>query len=214
MNDLPKDEQNSPDSSTPPAKAECSSDDPNCCSPGAPTGSSAGRRLRTVLFAAIVLTAATVTAYSLFAPGSSVEAGTSAADGEMSERAKWAGSVLGGNDFTFLVLAANEDGPDSRIVTEVRKAVKSISQKGAKITTRNLLPNDPAYAGTIRRQHVTAYPAVLAVMKGGGTMLLEGSIDEARLLKAYLSCSASCGSGSGCGSGGNMAGCAPSGCGK
>lgn len=196
MNDFPDEKRNTTDRSVSSAEPGCGCDDVGCCSPKPLTGSSPQRKLRTLLFVCIVLAAIAVAAYSLFASGGAGEEVIS----------------LTGDDFAYLILAADEGGPDARVVAEVEKAVRSIAEQGVNIGIQNLLPADPAYAETVTGLGVSSFPAVLAVRNGGGTILVEGEIDEARLLKAYLSCcapSASC-----CPGGSDMAGCKPTGCGK
>jgi hypothetical protein len=219
MSDLPNNDQGHDKDAGQQAGNGCGCNTSDCCS-SAPAGrSSPHRKLRTGLFAIIVLGAVAVAAYSLLLePASADNVAGMKRDSLAQDAAVSAGmpsSDTGGltaeGEFVFLVLAATEEGPGPRIETVVKQALQGIAGRGISAATRNLCPSDSGYEDMKTRYGVASLPAVVAMKKGGTARLVEGEIDEANLLKAYLAC---CSSSSCCSGGARTAGCNPSACGK
>jgi hypothetical protein len=168
----------------------------------------------------MVLAALAVAAYSLLldpATADDVDKLTEDSEGNdtvviAGAQLEWFSGVPAEKVFVFVILAANEDGPGTQIENAVKQAEQGIANQGVAVATRNLLPSDQGFKDTMTKYGVASLPAVLALKKGGGAKLVEGEINEANLLKAYLSCSPS--SSSCCPGGAKKESCNPSACGK
>ncbi len=119
------------------------------------------------------------------------------------------GAQSGESEFTFIVLTSGGER-DAGVAFATESARQKLTAQGTPAKMRSLMPEDSEFAATVAKHAVTSFPAVIAVSGDGAAALIEGEIDETRLLKAYL---ASCAPASGCGEA-TGAGCPPGACGK
>jgi hypothetical protein len=173
---------------------ECDCKPGECCptDPSAPGRSYKGAK--TVIFVVIMLAAVAVGAYSLIgdrseADNSSITIVTDPAlDLLIAGRIAFANGLLGDDDFAYLTLKGAGAALDQnkRVELLVEDAAELIRKKGTAVRTSSAVPGDEAFSRAVDLFGVTGLPAVLAMSKKGGSVLLESDFTENNLLKAYL----------------------------
>ncbi len=154
---------------------------------------SAGGRLRNVVFTVTVTTAFALGLYSLFLASASADkvrplttAGllrtATAADGEKIEIAL---GVLVEQDLVYVVLDKPEVGPDPDVEIAARRAARALTDSGLAVSVRLVDPGDPDFTTIVAQNDISRFPAVLAVKKEGGIVLVTDDLSEKNLLHAY-----------------------------
>ncbi len=181
---------------------DCNSDD--CCPSGSSGSGKSHRTIKTMVFIVVMLAAVAVGAYSLFdhqteTGGADLVIGIPIFDALTLQQQDYTGKILDGDQFGFLTLkgagAALDKNAEVESLTESAAAL--IRKKGVTVTTTSVAPGDSLFANAVDLFGVSNLPAVLAMNKEGGFVLIAGNITENNLLKTFLSgCSAAdCGTG-------------------
>ncbi len=90
-------------------------------------------------------------------------------------------------DLVFVILEAEEAGSDQEVEIATRSAARALAYSGLEVSVRLLSPDDPDLAVIAAQNGVSRFPAVLAVKKDTGIVLVTDEIDENKLLHAYQS---------------------------
>jgi hypothetical protein len=106
------------------------------------------------------------------------------ADTEKIERAL---GVMSEHDLVYVVLSAAKNGPDPDVEAAARKAALALLDSGINVSVRFLDSGDPDFTTVVEQNGVGRFPAVLAVKKSGGIVLVTDKINEKNLLHAYQS---------------------------
>jgi hypothetical protein len=154
---------------------------------------SAGGLLRTVLFTVTVTAAFALGIYSLFL--ASANAGkvqplttegllrtATAADAGKIEIAL---GDMAEQELVYVVMDTQEIGPDPYVVIAARGAAQALGDSGLAASVRLLASGDPDFTTIASQNSVTQLPAVLAVKKNGGIVLVTDDLNEINLLQAY-----------------------------
>jgi hypothetical protein len=155
--------------------------------------SSAGDRLKNVFFTVTVTIAFVLGLYSLFlasANADNVQPSTIAgllrtATSADAEKIEIALGALAEQDLAYVVLYTTEVGPDPKVETAARRAARALTESGMAVSVRLLGPGDPDFTMIVAQNGVGRFPAVLAVKKDGGIVLVTDEINEKNLLHAY-----------------------------
>ncbi len=84
-----------------------------------------------------------------------------------------------------MVLYAAEAGPAPEVETAARSAAQILTDTGTAASIRLLGPRDPDFTTVVTQNDVGRFPAVLAVKKSGGIVLVTDEINEKNLIHAY-----------------------------
>lgn len=155
--------------------------------------SPASGRLKNALFTVTVTIAFVLGLYSLFLAARSVGKERQSdtvglirtAMPADAERIRIALGSLTDQDIVFVVLETAEVGPDPEVEIAARRAARALAGSGVNVSVRLLGPADPDLALIAAQNGVSRFPAVLAVKKDGGIVLVTDEINEKRLLHAY-----------------------------
>lgn len=160
------------------------------CSSG---GSSAGSRLKRLFFTVTVITAFALGLYSLFLASANagrvrpsniagLQRTATKADIEKIETAL---GNLTEQNLVFVVLYKEEIGLDPGIEVAARRAARALSDTGIAVPVRFVGPGDSDFTKIVAQNGIGRFPAVLAVKKDGGILLVTDEITEKSLLHAY-----------------------------
>jgi hypothetical protein len=105
-----------------------------------------------------------------------------AADAEKIEIAL---GVLTDQDLVYVVLDSPEFGPDPDVEMAARKAARALNDSGLDVSVRLLDPGDPDFTTIVAQNSINQFPAVLAVKKEDGIVLVMDDLNEKYLLHAY-----------------------------
>jgi len=156
-------------------------------------GSYTDGRLRNVLFTVAVITAFALGLYSLFlasANAGKVKPLTAAgllrtATAGDTEKIEIALGGLVEQDLVYVVLDTPEVGPDPYVESAARGAVRALVGTGLAVSLRLLDPGNPDFTTIVSQNGIGRFPAVLAVKKDGGIVLVTDDLNEENLLYAY-----------------------------
>lgn len=155
--------------------------------------SPASGRLKNALFTITVTIAFVLGLYSLFLASRSIDEVQQAdivglirtATPADAEKIKIALGSLTDQDLVFVVLETAEVGPDPEVEIAARRAARALANSGMHVSVRLLGPADPDLTVIAAQNGVSQFPAVLAVKKDGGIVLVTDEINEKKLLHAY-----------------------------
>ena len=153
----------------------------------------ASGRLKNALFTVTVTIAFVLGLYSLFLASRSIDKVQQAnivgmirtATPADAEEIKTALGSLINEDLVFVVLETAEVGRDPEVEIAARRAARALANSGMDVSVRLLGPADPDLTVIAAQNGVTRFPAVLAVKKDGGIVLVTDEINERKLLHAY-----------------------------
>ena len=92
-------------------------------------------------------------------------------------------------DFVFLVVPGEDKNELVDVSIVVDKVSKKISEKGTRVGVFNLDRGSEDYDRIIKFNKINSFPAVLAMGKGCGSMVIQGEITEEKLMEGYTSAS-------------------------
>lgn len=88
-------------------------------------------------------------------------------------------------DLVLVVLDASEVAPDLDVEIAVRSAARSLGDSSLAVSIRLLNPAVPDFAPIVAQNGVSRFPAVLAVKKRGGIVLVTDNLSAENLLNVY-----------------------------
>lgn len=155
----------------------------------------ASGRLKNALFTVTVTVAFVLGLYSLFLAARNVDKVQQSdivglirtATPADAEKIRIALGSLTDQDLVFVVLEAAEIGADPEVEIAARRAARALATSGMDVSVRILGPADPDLNLIAAQNGVSRFPAVLAVKKDGGIVLVADEISEKQLLHAYQS---------------------------
>lgn len=150
--------------------------------------------MRNILFIGAVVTTFALGLYSLFlayANAGKVQPLTTegllrtatAADVEKIETAL---GVLTDQDLIYVVMESPEIGPEPDLEIAARKAARALNDSGLVASVRLLDSGDPDFPTIAAQNGINRFPAVLAVKKDGGIVLVMDDLSDEKLLQAYF----------------------------
>jgi len=147
-----------------------------------------------VLFTVAVITAFALGFYSLFlasANAGKVQPLTTAgllrtATAGDTEKIEIALGVLAKQDLVYVILDTPEIGPDPYVEIAARRAAQALADSGLAVSVRLLDPGDPDFKTIVAQNSIGRFPAVLAVKKSGGIVLVTDDLNEENLLHTYF----------------------------
>lgn len=153
----------------------------------------AGVRLKNVLFTVAVTTVFALGIYSLFL--ASVNADKmqplttegllrTATAGDAEQIEITLGSMID-QDLVYVILDTPEEGPDPYVETAALGAARILSDSGLAVSVRVLDPGNPDFTTIVSQNSISRFPAVLAVKRDGGIVLVTADLNEKNLLHAY-----------------------------
>lgn len=150
-------------------------------------------RWKNVLFTVAVTAAFALGVYSLFlASANADKAGPSDITGLVrtatpadAGKIEVALGAPAGQDLVYVVLYDAEVGLDAEVEIAARRAARSIAESGIAVSVRLLGPGDADFATIASQNGVVRFPAVLAVKRDGGIVLVTDDINEKTLLDVY-----------------------------
>jgi hypothetical protein len=104
-----------------------------------------------------------------------------------SEKIEIALGVLTDRDLVYVVLDSPEVGPDPDVEIAARKAARALNDSGLVASVRLLNPRNSDFTLVVEQNGINRFPAVLAVKKNGGIVLVMDDLSEKNLLYAYYS---------------------------
>ncbi len=158
------------------------------------SGSSATRgQLKHVLFAFMVTTAFALGFYSLYlASANAGKARPLTASGLLRTATATDGEKIGialgdlaEHDLVYVVVDAPEVDADLDATVAARRASRALTDSGLTVSIRLLDPGDPDFTTIVMQNGISRFPAVLAVKKDGGIVLITDDLSEGNLLRAY-----------------------------
>lgn len=171
-------------------RAPC--DDQNCC-----CNSGTTPRFKTVIFAAVMLLAVGVAAYSMAkkngsaagipsTSGSSVDNGARSLTEIRLESVEAAEKLASERDVTFLVLPSQDASSTNAAEGQVSAAFGRLLVQGQKAAAFTLPENAGAYRALMKRFSVDCSPCVVVLGNGGRPSAVAGEITETKLLRAAV----------------------------
>jgi hypothetical protein len=153
----------------------------------------AAHALKDVFFTITVTAAFTLGFYSLLLAAANkgkvlplttfgVERTATASD---AEKISLALGAFARHDLVFVVLGSSDAGPDPGAVNAAGRAARALTDTGTDAAVRLLGPLDSDFGPIVEQNGVGRFPAVLAVKKDGGIVLVADEIDEESLLSVY-----------------------------
>jgi hypothetical protein len=88
-------------------------------------------------------------------------------------------------DLVFLILDTLDVGSDPGVRTAVQSATRALADSGLTCSLRYMHPETFDFWKIVEQNGVVYFPAVLAVKRKGGIILLADDLDKNRLLAAY-----------------------------
>ncbi len=104
-----------------------------------------------------------------------------------SEKIEIALGVLTDRDLVYVVLDSPELGPDPDVEIAAHKAARALNDSGLVASVRLLNPRNSDFTLVVEQNGINRFPAVLAVKKNGGIVLVMDDLSEKNLLHAYYS---------------------------
>ncbi len=168
-------------------------DDANCC-----CNSGRTPRSKTVIFAAVMLLAVAVAAYSMVKKNGAAASGTPSAfasqcdDGAGSlteirlENVEAAENLATERDVTFLVLPGQDASLTNAVQDQVAAAFGKLLVQGQKTAAFTLPESAGAYSALMKRFNVDSAPCVIVLGNGGRPSAVAGEITETKLLRAAV----------------------------
>ncbi len=153
----------------------------------------AAHALREVCFTVLVTAAFTLGFYSLLLAsvnkgkvlplaGAGLERTATAAEAEQIALAL---GTLARHDLVFVVLDTSDAGPEPTALNAATRAASALTDGGTDAAVRILGPWDSDFGAIVTQNGVRRFPAVLAVKKAGGIVLVKDEIDEEILLSVH-----------------------------
>lgn len=170
-----------------------SGENQDCCGQGdccSDTNPKKNRGFKTVVFAAVIVLAIGVTAYSLFFK--SADAGKAGCDPttmiaplENLSTIPELNEMLVDLDFAFVIISDSDIEVPGGISETVESAMSEIKLKTEKSRIVFLKPGDPGYDSITDEYTITGFPAVLALGRYGDRLLIRSGITVETLILAH-----------------------------
>ena len=183
-----------------PESESCDCADGACCAASTGQGATGRATWHTVVFAAVLLAAVGVAAHSLLGRRTAPASGEVAAPDEALAGLDSVRAALADHEFVFIILPGQDASSDEAVAAAVSEAAAPIRARKVSVGVVTLSRDGDELDKAAGQFGVKAFPAVVALRKGGGQSVVEGEVTEDALLMAYVeACSpASCAPGSAC----------------
>jgi hypothetical protein len=180
---------------------ESGNPDDGCCSPANNVAAKHGRsRVKTILFAIVMLAAVAVGAYSIVRrtdsdnqdPGQAVSSTVSAVSAASVLRGLTPASASPANesandkDVVFAILPCVHEQHVREVSDQVLPVVEKLQSQGKGVATLTIDPDSREYTQLIELFSAKSFPCVIVAGKGCQSSLLSEDITEERLLSAFV----------------------------
>jgi len=182
--------ENEKDKSTETEKTECScqscspeESQPSCCGPGKPAGP-AGRFFKSAVFYAVIIAAAIIAINSISAK-SKLNISKEPACGMQIPNIQSLNNLASEKDFIF-VMIPEQNGKIGKKLAKVMDTVKNnLENKGVRAGVYTLDRSSDDFKSISDYYDIKNYPAVIAMGKSMGSMIVKDGITEEKLMNSF-----------------------------